>query len=95
MKRYSIIQSEKECYVCHTRIGLHIHETWFGKNRQNSIEDGLVVYLCGKHHNLSKEGVHFNHELDYKLKIMAEQKWIEYYHKTKEDFLKKYKRNLL
>ena len=95
MKRYSIIQNEKKCYVCGLIQNIHIHEVWFGRNRQHSIQDGLVVYLCGKHHNLSNEGVHFNHELDLKLKIIAEQKWIEHYNKTKDDFIQRYGKNLL
>lgn len=95
MKRYSIIQDQKECYVCHRTNGLHQHEIWFGRNRQHSIQDGLVVYLCGRHHNLSNEGVHFNHELDLKLKKIAEQKWINTYHKSKEEFIQRYGKNLL
>lgn len=95
MKRYSIIQSTKECYKCHTRSNIHIHEVWFGRNRKNSIEDGLVVYLCGRHHNLSNDGVHFNHEFDIELKKIAEQKWLDTYGKTKEEFIKKYGKNLL
>ena len=95
MKRYSIIQNEKKCFVCGTTLNIHIHEIMYGKNRQNSINDGLCVYLCGKHHNLSNEGVHFNHELDLKLKQLAEQKWCEHYNKTPEDFRKRYYCNYL
>ena len=95
MKRYSIIQNEKKCFVCGTTLNIHIHEIMYGKNRQNSINDGCCVYLCGKHHNLSNEGVHFNHELDLKLKQLAEQKWCKYYNKTPEDFRKRYYCNYL
>lgn len=95
MNRYSIIESEKKCYVCKTTNNLHIHEIMFGKNRQNSIKDGLCIYLCGKHHNQSNEGVHFNHELDLRLKKIAEEKWIDYYGKTIDDFIRRYGRNYL
>jgi len=71
MNRFSIIQKEKRCIVCGTTWNIHTHEVYFGKNRQKSIEDGCCVYLCGNHHNQSNEGVHFNHELDMKLK----KKW--------------------
>ena len=95
MKRFSILQDTKECYVCGTTQNIHIHEVFYGRNRQNSIEDGCCVYLCGKDHNLSNSGVHFNHELDLKLKQLAEQKWCEHYNKTPEDFRKRYYCNYL
>lgn len=95
MKRYSIIQNEKKCIVCNTTLNIHTHEVCYGKNRKKSIEDGLCVYLCGKHHNQSNEGVHFNHDLDIALKKKAEECWLEYYHKTIEDFIQRYGRNYL
>lgn len=95
MNRFSILQDEKKCYVCGQELGLHTHEVFFGKNRQNSIEDGCCVYLCGRHHNLSKEGVHLNHSLDLKLKKEMEKKWLETYDKTIENFIKRYGRNYI
>ena len=42
----SIIQSNKECYVCKTTLNLHRHEVFFGKaNRKKSIEDGLNLCI--------------------------------------------------
>ena len=95
MKRFSIIQNEKKCYVCGSIYNIHIHEVYFGKNRKKSIEDGCCVYLCGKHHNLSNEGVHFNKELDLELKRLAQETWMNYYNKTKEEFIKRYGRSYL
>lgn len=95
MNRFSIIQDNKECFVCGTTSNIHTHEVFFGKNRQKSIKDGCCVYLCGKHHNQSNDGVHFNHQLDEILKIMAEKRWCEYYGKDKEEFRKRYGRNYL
>lgn len=95
MKRFSLLQDTKECYVCGTTQNIHIHEVFYGRNRQNSIKDGCCVYLCGKHHNLSNEGVHFDKKLDLKLKQLAEQKWCKYYNKTPEDFRKRYYCNYL
>lgn len=68
---------------------------FFGKNRKISIEDGCCVYLCGRHHNQSNEGVHFNHNLDWELKRIYEYKWIEHYGKTEEDFRKRYGKSYL
>lgn len=95
MNRFSLIQDEKKCYVCNTTYNIQIHEVYFGKNRKKSIEDGCCVYLCGKHHNQSNEGVHFNHKLDNGLKKQMELYWLEYYNKTIEDFIKRYGKNYL
>jgi len=92
MKRFSIIQKEARCYVCGTSQNIHIHEVFFGKNRQLSIKDGCCIYLCGRHHNLSNEGIHFNKDLDLKVKKRMQEVWCEYYNKTKEDFIKRYGR---
>lgn len=95
MVRYSILQKEKRCYVCGTTVNIHIHEVFFGKNRKKSIEDGCCVYLCGRHHNQSNEGVHFNKELDLKLKRKMEEQWLLTYHKGIEEFINRYYKNYL
>ena len=95
MNRYSIIQKQKQCLICDTTQNIHIHEVFYGRNRQKSIEDGCCVYLCGKHHNQSNEGVHFNKKLDLRIKQLMETFWLEYYNKTIDDFIKKYGRNYL
>lgn len=95
MNRFSIIQDEKKCIVCGTQRNIHTHEVFFGKNRQNSIDDGMCVYLCGKHHNQSNDGVHFNHKLDMELKKKAEICWLKHYGKSTEDFRKRYGKNYL
>lgn len=95
MGRFSIIQDEKKCLVCETTQNIHIHEVYFGRNRQKSIEDGCCVYLCGRHHNQSNEGVHFNKELDLSLKKLMETSWLKYYDATIDDFIKRYGRNYL
>lgn len=95
MQRYSLIQKDKRCIVCGTTLNIHTHEVFFGKNRKKSIEDGCCVYLCGKHHNQSNEGVHFNHDLDLKLKIAMEKTWLKEYDKTIDDFIERYGKNYI
>lgn len=91
----SIIQSEKECYVCKNTIGLHSHHILYGTaNRKLSELYGLKVWLCGKHHNLSNEGVHFNKELDLHLKRLAQEHYEDRYG-TREDFRETFGRNYL
>lgn len=92
----SILQSKKECYVCGSELNLHLHHIIFGKNRKKADEDGLVVYLCWEHHEGTK-GVHGKKGkwLDQFLKKRAEEKWITYYKKTEENFIKRYHKNYL
>lgn len=92
----SIIQDKKECYITGTTYNLHKHHIFEGTaNRKLSEEDGMWIWLRGDWHNLSDYGVHFNKELDLQLKEIAEQTWIAYYGKTKEDFIARYGRNYL
>jgi len=96
MNRFSLIQKDdKCCLVCGMPFNIHTHEVYYGKNREKSIEDGCCVYLCGAHHNMSNKGIHFDHELDLKVKKEMEVAWLMYYNKTIEDFIKRYGRNYL
>jgi len=44
---------------------------------------------------MSKEGIHFNKDLDQKVKQSMERRWLEKYDKTIEDFIKRYGRNYI
>ena len=91
----SVIQKEKECYVCKNTIGLHSHHILFGTaNRRMSELYGLKVWLCPKHHNMSDEGVHFNRELDLHLKRLA-QEYYEANYGCRLDFIDTFGRNYL
>ena len=92
----SIIQDKKECYVCGQFYGLHDHHIFYGTGKRRISErEGLKVWLCGKHHNQSNYGVHFDKDLDKELKIIAETIWCEKNNKTPEDFIKVMGRNYL
>lgn len=91
----SIIQSEKECYVCKSTVGLHCHHILFGSaNRKHSERLGLKVWLCYWHHNGSNEGVHMNRALDMYLKEIAQKHFEDVYGDRKE-FIKVFGRNYL
>lgn len=91
----SILQTNKECYVCGTTYNLHDHHIFFGtSNRKHSERYGLKVWLCAYHHNMSNEGVHFNKPLDMKLKTMA-QEYYETHINTREKFMEEFGRNYL
>jgi len=75
----SIIQTEKECFVCKTTQGLHSHHILGSYNRNNSEKYGLKVWLCGKHHNLSSAGIHFDKQFDLYVKRIAQARYEEVY----------------
>lgn len=55
----SIIQTEKECYICGCRRNLESHHIFFGsQNRKWSEKYGLKVWLCPYDHRDNKDGVH-------------------------------------
>ena len=82
----SIMQTEKKCYVCGTTCNLHEHHVFPGlANRKQSEKHGFKVYLCGRHHNLSDDGVHFNRELDLRLKRECQAKFEETH--TRKEFM--------
>ena len=89
----SIIQTEKECYVCGNKT-VHLHHIYGGwANRRISDAHGFTVYLCPYHHNMSNEGVHFNRKLDGYLKRKC-QRIYEQTH-TREEFMNLIGRNYL
>ena len=64
------------CFICNSNDRVAKHEAFGGPNRDKSKQYGLVYELCGPHHNLSNIGVHFDKDLDLKLKKHAEKIWI-------------------
>ena len=90
----SIIQTEKECYVCHGTLNLECHHVLFGRGMRPIADKlGLKIWLCAYHHRDSKEGVHGNRTLDLKLKQIA-QKTYEQNH-SHDEWMKHIKRNYL
>lgn len=84
----------RKCYVCGRTAGLHRHHVFEGSaNRKKSEEYGMVIDLCGVHHNLSSEGIHFNKELDLKVKREYQARFEEKY--GHEKFMEVFKRNYL
>lgn len=81
----SILQTEKECYITGRTYGLHLHHIYEGKNRKKSDKYGFVVYLSPEWHNMSDYGVHFNRELDLRLKRECQAKFEETH--TRAEFM--------
>ena len=91
----SVIQKPKVCLLCTNRYGIHEHHIFDGTaNRKMSEQFGLKVFLCGPHHNLSNEGVHFDKELDLSIKQLG-QKYFERHYGTREYFIQMFGKSWL
>ena len=92
----SILQSEKECFITGQTQNLHKHHIFFGNpGRKISEREGFWVYLCGRLHNQSNEGVHGKngHELDLYLKRVCQKKYEEKH--TRDEFIRLIGKNFL
>lgn len=75
-----IVPYLNKCMICGSTDRVAVHEIYFGTaNRKKSKEDGMCVPLCWSHHNGSSFGVHYNKDLDLKLKKQGEKIWIDNY----------------
>lgn len=91
----SIISNDRQCWVCESRQDLHRHHVFPGvANRPLSEKYGCWVYLCPYHHNMSNEGVHFNHDLDLLLKKQTQREWEKRYG-NREEFIKRFGKSYL
>jgi len=77
-----------------TTQGLHNHHIFYGQGqRELSDKYGLTIWLCGKHHNLSSEGIHFDKHFNRYVRKIAQQKFEETH--TREEFVKIFGKNYL
>nr|DAR06699.1 MAG TPA: hypothetical protein [Caudoviricetes sp.] len=70
--------------------GLVRHEIFFGTaNRKKSIKYGLVVFIKPEDHNMSEYGVHNRkgHEFDMHLKKLGQERAMDEYAWTTEEFI--------
>lgn len=99
MKEEKCILPPSKYYQTYRYPGSVRHEVFYGvRNRQKSIDDGLVIFLLPVQHTDGKYSVHKNPKYwkeVIKIQEIAEKAWCDYYGKTKEDFLKRYGRNYL
>lgn len=91
----SILQDEKECFLCGSQQWLEKHHVFGGGNRRLSEKHGLTVFLCHECHNEPPCGVHFSAVESNKLKAIAEKRWVEVNEKSKEEFIKIFGRNYI
>ena len=80
----SVLQSNRECFVCGRVDNLHRHHVFYGtSNRTQSEKHGMWVWLCMDHHT-GDHGVHFYKPYDLELKQMAQRKFEET--RTRDEF---------
>lgn len=79
MAKKSILTDNMEvCYLCKSPY-IEVHHVMYGTaNRKISDKYGLVLPLCHAHHT-GINGVHFNHEMNIKLREYAQQRFEEVY----------------
>ena len=87
----SIMQAEKECYLCGRQTGLERHHVMSGTaDRKQAEKYGLWVWLCHECH-LGNEGAQYNPVKAFTLKATAQelfeakyghQKWMETFHRN-------------
>ncbi len=88
----SIIQTDKHCYICDACGYVEEHHLFYGTaNRKLSEKHGLKVYLCYMHHRDTVSGVHFNPELDNRLKRIRQQQKQH----SREEFMREFGKNYL
>ena len=90
----SIIQHEKVCFLCGSRVGLEEHHIFGGANRKHSERYGLKVWLCGiQCHREGLNSAHRNREVSDSLKRLG-QIAFEARH-THEEFMQIFGKNYL
>ena len=90
--RFSLFTDNKNtCMFCENTANLTWHEIFGGKNRSNSMKYGLCLRMCLCCHERWQEDKSFN---DYWHKL-GQQRFMQYYVKTKDEFREIFKKNYL
>lgn len=90
----SILQDRRECYITGAVDGLHKHHIYFGDpNRKISERNGFWVWLRWDWHNGENYGVHFNRDLDLRLKRECQEEFEKTH--SRADFIRLIGKNYL
>lgn len=89
----SIIQTNKECFLCGRKTNLECHHVMSGTaNRKWSTKFGLTVFLCHDCHT-GTEGAQYNKEKNLYLKQEAQMAFEERY--SHEEWMKIFYKNYI
>ena len=83
---------DETCYICHRYMNVQRHEVFHGSSRQKSKNYGLWINICHICHTKVHNG---NGKLDNALKVDAQEKAMEYYGWTVDDFRKRFGKSYL
>lgn len=75
----SIMQNSRECFITGDTTRLCRHHIYAGGRRQTSEKWGCWVWLRYDWHNGANYGVHFNHDLDIRLKRQCQEQFERLY----------------
>lgn len=78
----SVIQTERECYICGRTEPLHKHHCFEGAYRSASERWGATIYLCTACHMRAHE----NESLLQYLRAKAQRELMKYYGWTVDEF---------
>ena len=78
----SLLSEDRVCWVCGSpNVELHhVYSGW--ANRCQSDKYGCTVYLCRRHHTNQLHGVHFDRDLDLRLRRECQKAWEARYAKN-------------
>lgn len=89
--RYSVFTDNKDkCMFCPATTNLTWHEIYAGRNRQNSMKDGLCLRMCLLCHKKKQEDTQFNEFWHHKAQLYYEQNIGD-----RKQFLARYRRSYL
>lgn len=92
----SILQTDRECYLCGGQNILDEHHVFGAANRKKSEKYGLKVYLCHDScHIFGKNSVHQNATVNNALQVKAQEKAMEHYGWSVDDFRNIFGKNYL
>lgn len=92
----SIISTERRCFLCGGFQWLEEHHIYGGTGKRKLSEKYcLKVFLCHRCHNEPPDGVHHNSETRQHLQSVAQQKAMEYYGWTVDEFRNIFGKNYL
>ena len=89
----SILQDEKQCYICGSMTRLERHHILSGHaNRPISEKEGFWCWLCHEHHT-GTEGAQYDKELNLRLKQDAQYAYEQTH--SRNDWMKLIGKNYL
>lgn len=89
----SVLQSQKECFLCGSQIWLEEHHIFGGAFRKKSEKYGLKVYLCHYCHNEPPNGVHHCQTINLVLKKEGQKAFERIY--DHDLFISEFEKNYL